>query len=140
MFDLMARTDFVPILEEFKRVLKSGGELVLVNMSKPDERKTIFEKIYEKGLPVGPCRPVIMVPYLKQAGFENIQRLYRQTRGFSLARLWGTEIVLAGKETPKPVPGLASGDMHSTQSTPKRRNVRIVQKVNELRNSNREES
>ena len=123
MFDLIARTEFVPILQEFKRVLKPGGELVLVNMSKPDSRKTIFEKIYEKGLPVGPCRPVIMVPYLEQAGFENIHRLYRPNHGFSLARLWGTEIVLGGKSVPKPV---VAEDLHHTKFNVKNPKIRLI--------------
>ncbi len=46
MFDLIPLADFVPILEEFHRVLKPGGKLVLVNMSKPGERKTLYERGY----------------------------------------------------------------------------------------------
>ncbi len=103
MFDLIPRDGFTPVLGEFKRVLKPEGKLVLVNMSKPDNRMTFFEKVYHKGLAVAPCRPVLMTPYLEQAGFEKLQRLYRPTRGFTLARLWGTEIVLAQKAASRPV-------------------------------------
>ncbi len=97
MFDLIPLDGFSPILQEMARVLKPGGKLVLVNMSKPDERKTIYEKIYEKGWAIMPCRPVLMSPYLPAAGFTDVQRFYRPTRGSLIARLWGQEIVLAYK-------------------------------------------
>ncbi len=97
MFDLIPLDGFLPILREFVRVLKPGGKLVLVNMSKPDERKTFFETIYEKGWAVMPCRPVLMSSFLEPAGFTDIQRLYRPSRGSIVALLWGQEIVLARK-------------------------------------------
>lgn len=101
MFDLIPLDVFMPILEEMARVLKPDGKLVLVNMSKPDERKTFYEKIYEKGWAIMPCRPVLMSSYLPSAGFTDIQRLYRPTHGSLIARLWGQEIVLAHK-APRP--------------------------------------
>ncbi len=97
MFDLIPLDGFAPILKEMARVLKPGGKLVLVNMSKPDERKTFFEKIYEKGWAVMPCRPVLMSGYLVPAGFAEVQRFYRPTRGSIVSLLWGQEIVLARK-------------------------------------------
>ncbi len=97
MFDLIPLDGFTPILSEMARVLKPGGKLVLVNMSKPDERRTFFERIYEKGWAVMPCRPVLMSPFLKTIGFMEIQRFYRPTRGSLVARLWGQEVVLARK-------------------------------------------
>src|SRR5512138_1831728 len=45
MFDLIPLDGFMPILKEMARVLKPGGKLVPVNMSKPDNRKTFFERI-----------------------------------------------------------------------------------------------
>src|SRR5512138_2220919 len=101
MFDLIPLDGFLPILKEMARVLKPGGKLVLVNMSKPDERKTFYETIYEKGWAIMPCRPVLMSSYLPAAGFTDIQRFYRPTRGSLIARLWGQEIVLAIK-APRP--------------------------------------
>jgi ubiquinone/menaquinone biosynthesis C-methylase UbiE len=97
MFDLIPLDGFLPILKEMKRVLKPGGKLVLVNMSKPDSRKTFFETIYEKGWAVMPCRPVLMSSYLEAAGFTHIERYYRPTRRSIVALLWGQEIVLAQK-------------------------------------------
>jgi demethylmenaquinone methyltransferase / 2-methoxy-6-polyprenyl-1,4-benzoquinol methylase len=102
MFDLIPLDGFLPILLEMARVLKPGGKLVLVNMSKPYERKTFFEKVYEKGWAVMPCRPVLMSPDLPPAGFTDIQRFYRPTHGSIIARLWGQEIVLARKAHPSP--------------------------------------
>lgn len=99
MFDLIPLDGFMPILKEMARVLKPGGKLVLINMSKPDNRKTFFERIYEMGWAVMPCRPVLMSPFLESAGFTDIQRLYRPTRGSIVALLWGQEIVLAHKRT-----------------------------------------
>ncbi len=98
MFDLIPLDGFLPILKEFRRVLKPGGKLALVNMSKPDARKTFYEAVYEKKWAVMPCRPVLMSPYLEQAGFKDVRRLYRPSRGLIVSRLWGTEIVLACKE------------------------------------------
>ncbi len=95
MFDLIPLDSFLPILKEFYRVLKPGGKLVLVNMSKPDARKTFYETVYEKGWAVMPCRPVLMVPYLEPTGFTVTQRLYRPSHGLIVSHLWGTEIVLA---------------------------------------------
>ena len=97
MFDLIPLDGFLPILQEMKRVLKPGGRLVLVNMSKPDAKKTFFETIYEKGWAIMPCRPVLMSSYLETAGFTRVERYYRPTRNSITAWLWGQEIVLAQK-------------------------------------------
>jgi demethylmenaquinone methyltransferase/2-methoxy-6-polyprenyl-1,4-benzoquinol methylase len=97
MFDLIPLDGFAPILKEMARVLKPGGRLVLVNMSKPDERKTFFESVYEKGWAVMPCRPVLMSPLLPPAGFTDVKRFYRRSHGFIVSWLWGQEIVLARK-------------------------------------------
>lgn len=97
MFDLIPLDSFLPILKEMARVLKSQGKLVLLNMSKPDDHKTLYEKIYERGWAIMPCRPVLLSPFLPYAGFIDIQRFYRLTHGALIAHLWGQEIVLARK-------------------------------------------
>lgn len=99
MFDLIPFDGFLPILGEMRRVLKPGGKLALVNMSKPNERTTFFERIYRKGWAIAPCRPVLMAPFVEQAGFTDVQRTYRATRGSIVALLWGQEIILAKKPT-----------------------------------------
>lgn len=100
MLDLIPLDGFEPILKEMRRVLKPGGKLVLLNMSKPDEKKTFYESIY-KWTRV-PCRPVLMAPYLKALGFNHVSRSYRAPRPHNfyeqiIARLWGQEIALGYK-------------------------------------------
>jgi len=97
MFDLIPLEGFLPILKEMARVLKPSGKLVLVNMSKPDDNKTFYETVYEKGWALMPCRPVLMSQFLEPAGFTDIQRHYRPSHGLIVSWLWGQEIVLAQK-------------------------------------------
>ncbi len=101
MFDLIHASDMPEIICEFKRVLKPGGTLVLVNMSKDKKDKTLYEILYERGLlsfASGGCRPVFMKPLLEDAQFVDVKRIYRKNKSFFfLNRLHGTEIVTANK-------------------------------------------
>jgi len=101
MFDLIDITEMPSIISEFRRVLKPGGKLILVNMSKNKKGRTLYEFLYEKGLlgfASGACRPVFMKPFLEEAGFENIERIYRKNRSFFFLNLLvGTEIVIGYK-------------------------------------------
>lgn len=96
MFDLIAVTQFKPILEEFKRVLKPGGKMILVNMSKDTSRKTLYERVYET-VRLFPCRPVVMESTVREAGFTDVQRIYRNSYSRSMLLPFGTEIVMARK-------------------------------------------
>ncbi|HLA06705.1 MAG TPA: class I SAM-dependent methyltransferase [Anaerolineales bacterium] len=96
MFDLIAVTQFKSILEEFKRVLKPGGKMILVNMSKDTSRKTLYERVYEIAR-LFPCRPVAMESYVREAGFADAQRIYRNSYTRSMLLPFGTEIVTARK-------------------------------------------
>lgn len=81
MFDLLPLKDMPVVLSEFHRVLKPGGRLVLVNMSKEDsERRTWWERSYER-LPrswaaylMGSCRPVLLESVVEDAGFCEAKR------------------------------------------------------------------
>ena len=84
MFDLLPEKDFPTVLAEFKRVLKPGGRLVLVNMTRGEH---FYQKFYEgiyllnPGM-LGGCRGVYLYEYLKSAGFKNIEREMVSQFGF----------------------------------------------------------
>jgi demethylmenaquinone methyltransferase/2-methoxy-6-polyprenyl-1,4-benzoquinol methylase len=96
MLDLIPAQDMPSILAEFRRVLRPGGRLILLNMSKPDERPTLRERLYQR-LPamlvlylMGGCRPVMMEAAVKAAGFQEVRRTF-------LAGKAPSEIVLGTK-------------------------------------------
>ena len=106
MLDLIPEADMPDILAEFKRVLRPGGRLILLNMSKPDEKPVPRERLYRR-LPskvvlylLGGCRPVLMEKPAQAAGFENVRRIY-------LAGKAPSEIILANK------PKIAGGGLPS---------------------------
>lgn len=81
MLDLIPLAQIPVVLAEFKRVLKPGGRLILLNMSKADAHTmTLCERIYPL-LPkkfvlyvMGGCRPVLMEKPVKEAGFHSVER------------------------------------------------------------------
>ena len=82
MLDLMPERDMPKILSEYLRVLRPGGRLVLLNMSKSDEAAIPREWLY-KHLPaklvlyvMGACRPVLMEKLTRAAGFESVARTF----------------------------------------------------------------
>ena len=78
MLDLIDTPDLSKVLEEFKRVLKPGGRLVLVNMSKGERwysNMKLYEWIYSKSPSLfGGCRPVLIRPFLEELRFQNVKR------------------------------------------------------------------
>lgn len=91
MFDLTAFDDMDTILEEFKRVLKKGAKLILVNMT---EGESVCSGIYSLIYGISPksfggCRGVKLSDKLVQHGFEVKSREYYQ-------QLWfPSEVILA---------------------------------------------
>ncbi len=78
MFDLLPEDDFPTVLAEFRRVLRPGGRLVLVNMTKGMHwYNSIWEWVYRMNPAwLGGCRGVQVLPLLGQVGFETLGRQY----------------------------------------------------------------
>ena len=78
MLDLIDTPEIPLVLEEFKRVLKPGGRLVIVSLSKGVNwysNMKFYEWIYQFcPTLLGGCRPVFSKPFLKDLGFQNITR------------------------------------------------------------------
>jgi len=84
MLDILPVEDFAPILREFKRVLKRGGRLILVNTTKGESPVSrLYEKIYKLRPPiVAGSRGVRAEPFLEEAGFRQIKREFISQLGF----------------------------------------------------------
>jgi len=102
MLDLIPFADMPPVLAEFHRVLKPGGRLVLVNLSKRDAAtrpwlERLYQRLPRRWVPFvfGGCRPVLMERLVRAAGFADVERQF--------VRHWmHTEIVTARKSSPRP--------------------------------------
>lgn len=84
MFDLLPETDFSKVLAQFKRVLKPGGRLILVNMTRGEH---FYQRLYETLYQINPswmggCRGVLLTGELQKAGFKNISREMFSQLGF----------------------------------------------------------
>jgi len=84
MFDILPVEDFIPILLEYKRVLKKGGRIVLVNMTKGEKWvNQIYEEIYKLKPPLlAGCRGILVQPFLEKMGFKEIKREFVSQLGF----------------------------------------------------------
>jgi ubiquinone/menaquinone biosynthesis C-methylase UbiE len=84
LLDILPVEDFIPILLEFKRVLKTGGRIVLVNMTKGERWvNQIYEEIYKLKPPLlAGCRGVMAQPFLEEIGFKKFQREFVSQLGF----------------------------------------------------------
>jgi ubiquinone/menaquinone biosynthesis C-methylase UbiE len=93
MFDLIAFEEMDAILEEFKRVLKTGGKLILVNMTEGESFGSgIYSLIYRLSpRSFGGCRGVKLADNLQAHGFEVKTREYFQQWWFP------SEVILACK-------------------------------------------
>lgn len=93
MFDLLSFEEMDLALREFKRVLKKGGKLVLVNMTVGEKFGTdIYTWIYRISPKLmGGCRGVQLSEKLKVHGYKVILREYYQQL------LFPSEVILAEK-------------------------------------------
>ena len=78
MFDLLPQDDFLTVLAEFRRVMRPGGRLVLVNMTKGERwYNSIWEWVYRMNPAwLGGCRGVQVLPLLGLIGFVTLGREY----------------------------------------------------------------
>jgi len=78
MFDLLPERDFPAVLAEFKRVLRPGGRLVMVNMTAGAHwYNGIWTLIYNiSPALLGGCRGVSLLTHLENAGFRQLEREY----------------------------------------------------------------
>lgn len=78
MFDLLPEQDFLMVLKEFKRVLRPGGRLAMVNMTKGQRwYNGIWGRIYRiNPALLGGCRGVSLLPQIEECGFQQIRREY----------------------------------------------------------------
>ncbi|MCA9952417.1 MAG: methyltransferase domain-containing protein [Anaerolineales bacterium] len=72
MFDLLPQEDFAHILAEFKRVLRPGGRLVLVNMGQARHwYNNLWDKLYGlSSTSMGGCRAVSLADPMQATGFK----------------------------------------------------------------------
>ena len=94
LLDILPVEDFVPILSEFKRVLKDGGRIVLANTTMGEKWiNTLYEKIYRLKPPlVAGSRGVLAQPFLERIGFKSVHREFFSQLGFP------SEVVLGIKD------------------------------------------
>jgi ubiquinone/menaquinone biosynthesis C-methylase UbiE len=78
MFDLLPEQDFAAVLAEFRRVLRPGGRLAMVNMTLGEHwYNGLWERIYRLNPALlGGCRGVTLLPALEECGFQNANREY----------------------------------------------------------------
>lgn len=76
MFDLLPEEDFGRVLGEMRRVLRPGGKLVLVNMTRAGSLlQSLAETVYRiRPEWMGGCRSVVLSPHVEAAGFLNVRR------------------------------------------------------------------
>ena len=78
LFNLLPQQDFGAVLNEFKRVLRPGGRLVMINMTKGEHWcNDGWDWLYRiKPAWIGACRGVLNLPHVQTSGFTQINREY----------------------------------------------------------------
>ena len=93
MFDLIAFKEMDAILEEFKRVIKKGGSLILVNMTRGERFGSgLYDFIFRLSpRSIGGCRGITLSERLMNHGFQVAAREYHQQL------LFPSEVIVARK-------------------------------------------
>ncbi len=91
MFDLLPQQDFLTVLEEFKRVLRPGGRLAMVNMTKGERWfNGVWDRIYRiNPALLGGCRGVSLLPQIEVCGFKHTTREYVSQMTFPSEIVYG---------------------------------------------------
>jgi ubiquinone/menaquinone biosynthesis C-methylase UbiE len=77
LFDLLPEEDFSTVLLEFRRVLKSGGRVVITSMTTGKRwYNRIWDWIARSTELLAGCRPISLTEDMKRAGFENVKAEY----------------------------------------------------------------
>lgn len=78
VLDILPADAIRTALAEFRRVLRPGAQLVLVNVTPAEHRRhRLPELLYGSALPLtSNCRAIRAAPLLRQLGFANISRRY----------------------------------------------------------------
>ena len=100
MFDLISYAEMDAVIKEFKRVLKPGGKLVLVNMTEGEKfGSRIYSLIYRiSPKAFGGCRGVMLAEKLQEHGFDVKLREYHQQL------LFPSEVILSKNQPLKDAP------------------------------------
>ncbi len=78
LFNLLPQEEFGAVLEEFKMVLRPGGRLIIINMTKGRHWcNNGWDWLYRfKPAWIGACRGVLLVPHVEASGFTRTKRDY----------------------------------------------------------------
>ena len=92
MFDLLPERDFSTVLAEFRRVLRPGGRLAMVNMT---QGVRWYNGTWERAYRINPallggCRGVTLLPLLTECGFSQTSREYVSQMTFPSEIVYGT--------------------------------------------------
>lgn len=92
--ELFDTPEIAKVLKEIKRVLKPGGRLCVVSISKEGHENSFFLRFYEwlhKKIPkYVSCRPIYLEDSIRETGYKIVK-----TEEFMLARLMPERIVVA---------------------------------------------
>ncbi|MFQ5435917.1 MAG: class I SAM-dependent methyltransferase [Anaerolineae bacterium] len=93
MFDLLPKADFRLILQEFYRVLRPGGRLVLLDMAQGKHwYNRIWDTIYRiQPSWLGGCRGVALFDDVQAVGFEQVTREFISQMTFPSEVIYGVK-------------------------------------------------